>query len=337
MSSALLRAVVVVCLSSTPASTLARQDAAPAAGEKPAQSQAEAPDQSPAAAQVTGTKVPFAPLGRVETKGTGPTALVLVPGLTCDWKVWDGFIDRNRAKYTMYAVTLPGFGATTPPERPANDKGTPWLDNAVAAVASLIEERKLERPVIIGHSLGGHIALRMAIEHGDKIAGALSFDGGPAIPLGPAPIPLDQRIQAVETMIAPRMLAMTDEEWNQQQDLMAKTMVTSEARSAQLRDMFRTTPTQVGARYMLELIKSDVTGALVASKTPHKVVAAVNDEPDFGQSAEVMRSNWKSVMSGAREGSLVFIEGSRHFIMDDKPVEFDQAVAGFVDETRKGQ
>ena len=38
----------------------------------------------------------------------------------------------------------------------------------------LVEERSLDRPVLVGHSLGGHLAYRLAAEHGDNLRGGRS-------------------------------------------------------------------------------------------------------------------------------------------------------------------
>ena len=68
-------------------------------------------------------------LAHVERVGTGPVDLVLIPGLACDWRVWEDFLQRNARRYTMYAVTLPGFGGAPAEFDP--DEPTPLLDDAV--------------------------------------------------------------------------------------------------------------------------------------------------------------------------------------------------------------
>ena len=64
-------------------------------------------------------------LAHVETRGEGDTHLLLVPGLLCDWTVWESFMERNAERYTMHAVTLPGFGGTEPPPEPEATRARP--------------------------------------------------------------------------------------------------------------------------------------------------------------------------------------------------------------------
>lgn len=276
------------------------------------------------------------PLPTVTTKGTGPVQVVLIPGLTCDATVWDAFMARNEAKYTMYAVTLPGFGGTEAPPTPADNTGTPWLDNAQAAVLKLIEDKHLNKPVVMGHSLGGHLALRLAAAAPEKIGGAVSVEGAPAFPLGPTPIPKDQRVAMVEQQ-APALLSISEEEWNKQQDQMAKGMINDPARGTQLREMFRTTKREVGARYMLELVKSDISEDAVKSPAPVLTILAVNeDNAAAGIDGESMKKMWRGLMPGRLSESIEFIDGSRHFVMDDKPAELDTAFEEFVNVKVKG-
>ena len=69
-------------------------------------------------------------LAHVEVRGTGDTALVLIPGLVCGWEVWESFMDRNGDRYTMYAVTLPGMNGSEPLPLPESVEGTPGSTGA---------------------------------------------------------------------------------------------------------------------------------------------------------------------------------------------------------------
>ena len=56
------------------------------------------------------------------------------------------------------------------------------LESLSRDLAKLIEERYLERPALIGHSLGGTLALSFAADHSDRIAGVVAVDGLPVFP-----------------------------------------------------------------------------------------------------------------------------------------------------------
>ncbi|NUM81675.1 alpha/beta hydrolase [bacterium] len=122
-------------------------------------------------------------LGEVKKYGHGQQNLILIPGLGFDASVFDDFIEANKNLYTMYAVTIAGFGKTAappmPPEGTSYGEQT-WSKGTVDGLANLIDKEKLEKPVIVGHFVQGtQIALRLAEDYPNKIGGVIVM-GGPA-------------------------------------------------------------------------------------------------------------------------------------------------------------
>ncbi|MEO0346379.1 MAG: alpha/beta hydrolase [Pseudomonadota bacterium] len=88
--------------------------------------------------------------------GSGDTALVFIHGWSCNSAFWREQIDAFSADYTVVTLDLPGHGQSSGDREPwrVGDYGAD-----VAAVADALE---LERIVLIGHSMGGLVALRAA-------------------------------------------------------------------------------------------------------------------------------------------------------------------------------
>ena len=90
-----------------------------------------------------------------ERTGEGPP-LVAIHGLGSNLRVWDRVRERLGAKHELIAVDLPGFGETRgcvarAGVRPLTDALEAWLD-----------EQGLDRPHLVGNSMGGRIALELA-------------------------------------------------------------------------------------------------------------------------------------------------------------------------------
>ncbi len=127
---------------------------------------------------VSQTPTPAGQAGGVEKRGRGAVPMILLPDVFTDWTLYRAFMQRNEARYTMYAVTLPGHGGTPPPQTPAYEPAaTPLWDNAEQIVLNLIAKEKLNKPIIVGTQAGAYLAARLAIRHPDKVRGAVLLNG----------------------------------------------------------------------------------------------------------------------------------------------------------------
>jgi pimeloyl-ACP methyl ester carboxylesterase len=82
--------------------------------------------------------------------------LVLIHGLGADRHMWDPVLARLAAERDVIALDVPGFGGSPviDPARPAD---------LAAAVAALLAALGVERPHVAGNSLGGWVALELAL------------------------------------------------------------------------------------------------------------------------------------------------------------------------------
>jgi pimeloyl-ACP methyl ester carboxylesterase len=267
-------------------------------------------------------------VGHVEQRGTGPVPMVLVPGISCDWRVFETFMDRNAARYTMYAVTLPGFGGSPPPPPPGDD-ATAWLDHAEAAIWRVVTEHGLNDPVIVGHGLGGHLALRIGIAHRDEVAAIVSIDGGPLVPYGSAAMgDTDRRAMAKRTLDA--YAELDDETWVQVQFNFGKRMATDAMRGVELGGMYARAPRAAVFGYMSAFSAADLRDRLPSLTVPTLVVAALQRDPQRPQMAREMVLTWQTHLAAAPEHELVVMDGSRHFVQDDRPDELDELITRFL-------
>ena len=128
----------------------------------------------------------------VETRGAGPD-IVFIPGLGSTGAAWRSTADKLEGRYRVHLVTIGNFGLT---DIGANAGG------ALAAPAALeieryIREQRLSRPALIGHSLGGQIALRVAADMRDRIGRVMVVDSAPFFPAL-----VDSRVTAREVATA---------------------------------------------------------------------------------------------------------------------------------------
>ena len=99
----------------------------------------------------------------VHEQGAGPV-LLLVHGLGGQMGQFNyGVVERLAADYRVVVVDRPGSGYS---QRPASSD----LLSQADALAALIDKLNLGRPLVVGHSLGGAVALALALNHPEKVA-----------------------------------------------------------------------------------------------------------------------------------------------------------------------
>jgi pimeloyl-ACP methyl ester carboxylesterase len=110
-------------------------------------------------------EVPGATL-HVHEQGSGP-ALLLIHGLAGQMGHYTyGVAGRLADRFRVVVVDRPGSGYST------RDASTPaGLSAQAASLAALIDRLQLGRPLVVGHSLGGTVALTLALEYPERVAG----------------------------------------------------------------------------------------------------------------------------------------------------------------------
>jgi len=103
--------------------------------------------------------------------GAGQLPFVLVHGMGGRWQHWLETIPALAEHGRVLALDLPGFGQSESPAAGVS------LDGFADAAAELIRGLGIERVVLVGHSMGGPIALRFASRHAD-LAEAIVLVGG---------------------------------------------------------------------------------------------------------------------------------------------------------------
>jgi pimeloyl-ACP methyl ester carboxylesterase len=106
---------------------------------------------------------------------------VLLHGLGADSGMWEPVLDRLAAARDLIAVDLPGFGGS-----PVLDHGSRSAPpDLAAAVAAFLSGLGVERPHVAGNSLGGWVALELALAGAARSVTAIAPAGLWRAPLAP--------------------------------------------------------------------------------------------------------------------------------------------------------
>jgi pimeloyl-ACP methyl ester carboxylesterase len=260
----------------------------------------------------------------VERHGQRGTPLILIPGLASGAWAWQESARRFSQDHVVYVLTLPGFDG-----RPAvADKG---IAAAQDGLRELIQTRKLQKPVLIGHSLGGTLSLELAARYPDLVGGVVSIDGLPLFP-GTEDWPLDKRAMMAGS-IASRMQAATPAIFAaQQQQYMRGMGVIDMARADELARLTSRSDAAAVTKYMVDALALDLRAALPAIKAPVLVISPYF-EPDAAQQQMTQQGKteyYRALMKGTPKVTVVSVSPARHFAMFDQPQMVNDAIADYL-------
>ena len=259
----------------------------------------------------------------VTTRGRGADVL-LIPGLASTAEVWRGVADRLAGKRRLHLISVRGFG-----DLPAGANASGAVMATVAAeVRRYIAEQQLDRPAIIGHSMGGQLGLRIAADAGTRIGRVMVVDSSPFFP----------------ALISPRA-TVGDVEPIAQLAYQAIHFLGDEALRAHGRQMglelggatdavFGTLGWQGGDRRVLAQSLYEVMTVDLRRRLPD-ITAPVTVVYGWSADGNSPRSGTDSLFRGAyarlrTPAAFVPIEGAEHMVMIDQPTRFMAAVDRFL-------
>ncbi|MHC4697180.1 MAG: alpha/beta fold hydrolase [Planctomycetota bacterium] len=104
------------------------------------------------------------------SEGHGEPAIVFIHGWTCDHTHWRFQVPEFRRSFRVIAIDLPGHGAS------GADRKSWSIDGLGADVAVVVRGLELEQVVLVGHSMGGPVALAAAPKLGGILRGIVAVD-----------------------------------------------------------------------------------------------------------------------------------------------------------------
>ena len=242
--------------------------------------------------------------------GAGPQTLMLVHGWTCDDSSWSGQVPALTSKYRVLTLDLPGHGRSG-----KIDAARFSMDLFARAVEAVRAEAGADRLVLVGHSMGTPVIRQYARLYPQRVAALVLVDG--VVVLGAPPRP---GVQPAQAPVADRMRGP---DGPKNREAMIRGMFTP-ATPAPLQDHV--------LKMMLAAPEATAYGSMVATFDPRNWTNDVMTMPVLGLFAD------KSTLGNPDTTRKLFpnyqhheIPGTGHFLMMEKPREFNALLTAFVD------
>lgn len=248
--------------------------------------------------------------------------VIMIPGLTCDGSVWDETIKEMGEGYQYHVMTLPGFAGNAPLE----NLEAGFFKQVETMVLDYIDDNTIKKPIIIGHSLGGFMALNIAIKRPDLPSKLVIVDSLPYL----TQVQMPQATNPEEAkQMAKQMTSMVLASANQPrankvayQKQMLQTMIIDKDKIDLAAGWGADSDTPTVARSMYEMYTMDIRDELSQIKVPTLVLGAWVAYQPYGSTRESTMKIYTDQYEKLPNVTVDMTDIGNHFIMWDDPEYF---------------
>lgn len=258
---------------------------------------------------------------QVQVVGQGRPVL-MIPGLGSSASVWRETCAALQVQ--CHVVQLPGFAGA-----PAV-KQDHWLDTVRDELLAYVDQRRLDRPVVIGHSLGGVLALMMAAQAPQAVDRYVIVDSLPFLAGIRNPKATAADAQAMAVPMRKQLLEASDEQSRKQFQASAAGMTRSAERARTVVEWGMTSDRATIAQSMAELWGTDLRPLLPRIERPVLVLGSWAAYEPMGASLEGTRSLFEQQYAGLKGVQVRMSERGYHFLMWDDPDWLVSQVQAFI-------
>ena len=252
----------------------------------------------------------------IRTVGEG-SPVVLIPGLASSSAVYDGVAAKIGSGHKLILVQVNGFAGSQAGSGPVDG----LIDGSVDELAGWLAQHKVEKPAVIGHSMGGLMAMMLAGKHPAAAGKLLIVDALPfyGMLMGPTATP-DLIRPVVEQMRAGLVNGTMPPQ-------VPPHMSNSESGKARILEWMKASDPKIVGEALVEDATTDFRPQLPRLASVPVTVLYAAPTAEFKPIADALyRDAYKSLP----KARLVAVEGSEHFIMLDQPARFAEEVEAFL-------
>ena len=259
-----------------------------------------------------------------QEQGEGETVLIL-PGIATSIDFWQETVPALTAHYHVVALDPPGIGKS---DKPDASYELSWL---VDRIVDFMDARGIRRTAIVGGSLGGHLALMMALQHPERISKLVLMGS-----VGDWPTPTGLTDFALKNVWNEWMVVgVMRERWPEMYATLFKHPNATTERIFRYQMALRANGDAYAAegrmftRAFKNIFYSSVRDRLGEIECPTLLIWGEEDTTHPAKAGEFFRDHMK-------DAELVIVKDSAHEVMMDQPRVFNETVLEFLQHGTRG-
>ncbi|GAB4015339.1 alpha/beta fold hydrolase [Spirosoma koreense] len=247
--------------------------------------------------------------------------IILIPGYSCSGDVWTETVAHLKDRYECHVLTLPGFAGIPAIKNPV-------LQTVRDEIIGYIKSRHLQRPILMGHSLGAFMSLWISSKEPALVSKLICVDGVPFISAMTNPAISADSLRKLP-MFNPEAVAQNfvNLPSDSYESTMARSMlmqVNDSTRARQIAHWSALSDRRTLGYTLVEMSTTDLRKDIAAIQVPTLVLGSLyfNDE---AKTRQILNEQYNEL-----KPKTIRVAHTKHFIMYDDPRWFYQQVDQFL-------
>lgn len=240
----------------------------------------------------------------IEKIGKG-APVIFMPGFITPGSVWKETVQNLKGKYEAHLVSYAGFNGLAP-------IAMPWYATIKKELVDYIKTNKLKNVKLIGHSMGGNLAVDIAAEVGEAVDRVIIVDALSCMREIMMPgVPAEAFVY--DNPYNKQTIEMSADSFAKTADMMAQGMTSVPEKQALIKSWILEADRKTYVYGYTDLLKLDLRPTLANVKVPVLILGAPFPNK------EVVTPNFEKQYANLANKTITIAPEGRHFIMFDQP------------------
>jgi pimeloyl-ACP methyl ester carboxylesterase len=246
--------------------------------------------------------------------GKGKQAIIFIPGFASSGDVWNETKATFEKDFTCYTFTMAGFAGVKPQPNPSFKN---WEDEIV----NYIKANKIEKPIVVGHSMGGGLALAIAADYPELISKIIVVDALPCLGALMDPSFKSKENNDCSTMVS-QMTALSDTQFADMQKKTMPRLLEDTSKLDMVVDWSLKSDRKTFAEMYCDFSNTDLRDKIAAIKCPSLILL----ESYFVNLKPAIDAQYKNL----KTGNFQYANKGLHFIMYDDKAWYLTQIGNFI-------
>ena len=233
--------------------------------------------------------------------GKGKQAIIFLPGFASSGDVWNETKSNFEKDFTCYTFTMAGFAGVKPQPNPS-------FTNWEIEIVNYIKANKIEKPIIVGHSIGGGLALAIASDYPELISRIVVVDALPCLAALRDPS-FKSQVNNDCTLMVNQMTAMSEDEFHQMQKRNMAMLLANPSKHDEAISWSMKSDRNTFSQMYCDFSNTDLREKIATIKCPSLILL----EFGFSNYKELIEAQYKNL----KTATFQYSNKGLHFIMYD--------------------